>query len=170
MILESKNLVRISSNMVNIDERMKELIRNSNTNVVVRKNRNNQTYIDCVMGLLRYFELGGFIIREDKHYGYLIYIEKKDRNAEYCNGEMISITDLGISIKRFKGQDKNSCNTFESWKLFCNYDFTPDRKNFLLKQMKYSIHTTIENNWPEIAQKKMAVADKKLSMENDFKK
>ena len=153
--------------MENIDERMKELNRNYNTNVIVRKNRNNQTYINCALGFLRYFELGGFVIREDKHYGYLVYIEKKDRQAEYCNGDMISITDLGINIKSFKGQDKNGCNTFEGWKMFCNYDFTPDRKDFLLSQMKYYIHG-VENNWPEIAKKKMAVADKKLGIEKDF--
>ena len=50
-------------------------------NIVQRKNRDNQTYIDCAMGLLYYFQLGGFHIREDKRYGYLVYIEKKDRNV-----------------------------------------------------------------------------------------
>jgi hypothetical protein len=136
-------------------------------NIVQRKNRDNQTYIDCAMGLLYYFEMGGFHIREDKRYGYLVYIEKKDRDADYCNGDMISITELGINIKRFKGKDKNGCNTFDGWKCFARYEFTPDHKDFILSQMKYYIHC-FENDWPELAKKKMAVSDKKLGIEKDF--
>ena len=52
-------------------------------NIVERKNRDNQTYIACAMSLLCYFEMGGFHIREDKRYGYLVYIEKKDEDADY---------------------------------------------------------------------------------------
>lgn len=114
-------------------------------NIVQRKNRDNQTYIDCVKWLLCYFEMGGFHILEYKNYGYLVYIEKKDRDAEYCNGDLISITELGINIKRYKGKDKNDCNTFEGWKYFARYDFTPEHKNFELNQMKYYIHS-VENN------------------------
>lgn len=136
-------------------------------NIVQRKNRDNQTYINCAMGLLRYFDMGGFHIREDKRYGYLVYIEKKDRDAEYCNGDLISITELGISIKRYKGKDKGGCHTFEGWKYFARYDFTPEHKHFELNQMKYYIHG-VENNWPELAKKKMAVSDKKLGIEKDF--
>jgi hypothetical protein len=136
-------------------------------NIVQRKNKDNQTYIDCAMGLLRYFEMGGFHIREDKRYGYLVYIEKKDRDADYCNGDMISITELGINIKRFKGKDKNGCHTFDGWKCFARYEFTPDHKDFILSQMKYYIHC-FENDWPELAKKKMAVSDKKLGIEKDF--
>lgn len=137
-------------------------------NIVQRKNKDNPTYINCAMGLLRYFEMGGFHIREDKRYGYLVYIDKKDRNAEYCNGNLISITELGIDIKRYKGKDKDGCHTFEGWKYFARYDFTSEHKNFKLSQMKYYIHGA-ENNWPEIAKKKMAVSDKKLWIEKDFK-
>lgn len=136
-------------------------------NIVERKNKDNQTYINCAMGLLRYFELGGFHICEDKSYGYLVYIEKKDRNADYCNGDLISITELGIKIKRYKGKDKDGCHTFEGWKYFARYDFTPEHENFELLQMKYFIHG-VENNWPEIAKKKMAIADNKLGVEKDF--
>lgn len=152
--------------MENIDSRLKELKRNYNSNVVIRKNRNNQTYIDCVMKILNYFESGGFHIREDKRYGYLIYCEKKDREAEYCNGDLISIDELCIRIKRYKGKDKNNCNVFEGWKMFCNYDFTPDHKDFELSQINCYIH--FENCWPEIAKKKISVADKKLGIEKDF--
>lgn len=136
-------------------------------NIVERKNKENQTYIDCAMGLLRYFEMGGFHIRENKRYGYLVYIEKKDKNAEWCNGDLIAITELGIDIKRYKGKDKDGCHTFEGWKYFASYDFTPENKDLELNQMKYYIHG-VENNWPEIAKKKMAVSDKKLCIEKDF--
>ena len=33
--------------------------------------------------------------------------------------------------------------------------------------MKYCIHS-VENNWPEIAKKKMNVSDKKIGLEKDF--
>lgn len=136
-------------------------------NIVQRKNRDNQTYINCAMGFLRYFEMGGFHIREYKRYGYQVFIDKKDEKADICNGSLIDITELGISIKRFTGKDKNGCYTFEGWKYFARYDFTPEHKNFELSQMRYYIHS-IENNWPEIAVKKMAVSDKKIGIEKDF--
>lgn len=137
-------------------------------NIVQRKNKDNQTYIDCVMGLLRYFELGEFHIRELKNYGYQVYIEKKDENADFCNGSLIDITELGISIKRYTGLDNNNCHTFTGWKYFARYSFTPEMKDYDLEQMKYHIHC-FENNWPEIANKKMVVSDNKLVIEEDFK-
>lgn len=137
-------------------------------NIVQRKNKDNQTYIDCVMGLLRYFELGEFHIRELKKYGYQVYIDKKDENADFCNGSLIDITELGISIKRYTGLDNNDCHTFAGWKYFARYNFTPEQKDFDLEQMKYYIHG-VENNWPEIAKKKMVVSDNKLVIEEDFK-
>lgn len=136
-------------------------------NIVERKNKDNQTYIDCVKWLLRYLEIGGFHIREDKSYGYLVFIEKKDKDADCCNGDLISITELGIHIKSYKGKDNNDCHTFEGWKMFCNYDFSPANKDYEFSHIKYFIHS-IENNWPEIALKKLAVADKKLDIEKDF--
>lgn len=136
-------------------------------NIIQKKNKDNPTYINCAMGLLYYFQLGGFHIREDKSYGYLVYIEKKDKNAEYCNGDLISINEFGINIKKYKGKDKNGCHTFEGWKCFAEYDFTPNKKTFVLSQMQYYIHC-VENNWPEIAKKKMNVSDKKISIEKDF--
>ena len=48
-------------------------------NIVQRKNKNNPTYTNCAMGLLYYFQLGGFYIREDKKYGYQVFIDKKDK-------------------------------------------------------------------------------------------
>lgn len=136
-------------------------------NIVERKNKDNQTYINCAMGLLRYFELGGFHIREDKNYGYQVFIDKKDENADICNGSLIDITELGIDIKTYKGKDKNGCHTFNGWKYLAKYDFTPVHKEFELTLMKCYIHS-IENNWPEIAKKKMDIADKKLGVEQDF--
>ena len=35
-------------------------------NIVERNNSGNQTYIDCAMWLLRFFELGGFVKIKDK--------------------------------------------------------------------------------------------------------
>ena len=152
--------------MENIDSRLKELNRTYNSNVVIRKNRNNPTYIDCVNKLLNYFEFGGFHISENKRYGYLIYCEKTDREAEYCNGDLISIDELCIRIKKYTGKDKNNCNTFECWKMFCNYDFTPDNKDYELSQIKCYIH--FENCWPEIVKKKITMADRCLSLAEDF--
>ena len=136
-------------------------------NIVQRKNKNNPTYINCAMGLLYYFQLGGFHIREYKNFGYQVFIDKKDEKAEICNGSLIDITELGISIKRYKGKDKGGCHTFECWKCFARYDFTPEHKDFELLQIKYYIHC-VENNWPEIAKKKMNVSDKKIGIEKDF--
>lgn len=139
-------------------------------NIVERKNKDNPTYINWAMGLLYYFKQGGFHIRENKRYGYQVFIDKKDEDADICNGSLIDITELGIDIKRFIGKDKNDCHTFEGWKCFSNYDFTPrdsDFEKIILSQMRYYIHG-VENNWPEIAKKKMAVADKKISIEKDF--
>lgn len=136
-------------------------------NIVERKNKDNQTYIDCAMWLLRYFEMGGFHIHEDKKYGYYVYLEKNDENAELCNGNLIAITEHGIYIKRYNGIDKNGCNTFEGWKYFAKCDFTPEDKNFNLAQMRFYSHI-VDNDWPEIAKKKMAVADKKIGIEKDF--
>lgn len=136
-------------------------------NIVERKNKDNPTYIKCAMGLLYYFKQGGFHVREYKHYGYQVFIDKKDEDADICNGSLIDITELGISIKRFLGKDKNGCHTFDGWKYFSNYDFTPKQRDFELSQMRYYIHC-VENNWPEITKKKMSVADKKIGIERDF--
>ena len=136
-------------------------------NIVQRKNKDNPTYTNCAMGLLYYFQLGGFHIREDKKYGYQVFIDKNDKKAEFCNGSLIDITENGISIKRFTGKDNNDCHTFEGWKYFANYDFSPERQNFELLQMKYYIHC-VENTWPEIVKKKMNVSDKKIGIEKDF--
>lgn len=152
--------------MENIDQRLKELKRNYNSNVVIRKNRDNPTYIDCVNKLLNYFKLGGFHISEHKNYGYFIYCEIKDKNAEYCNEDLISIDERCIRIKRYKGKDNNNCNTFEPWKMLCNCQFTSEHKDFELAQIKCYIH--FENCWPEIAKKKIAIADKKIDIEKDF--
>ena len=136
-------------------------------NIVQRKNQDNPTYINCAMGLLYYFQLGGFHIRETKNYGYQVFIDKKDKDAVSCNGSLIDVTELGINIKRFKGKDKNDCNTFESWRVFARYDFSPKQQNFILTQIQYHIHC-VKNNWPEIAKKKMKVSDKKIGIEKDF--
>lgn len=64
-------------------------------NIVERNNSGNQTYIDCAMGLLRYFEMGGFYIREDKKYGYYVKaIFKKDAKDEKLRKIRERIRDL----------------------------------------------------------------------------
>lgn len=88
-------------------------------------------------------------------------------NAELCNGHLIAVTEHGIHIKRYNGIDNNGCHNFKGWKYFAKRDFTPEHKYFEFSQMKYFIHDA-ENNWPEIAKKKMNVSDKKIAIEKDF--